>query len=390
MATLKTIIVPARQLRNGKHKIRIAVGHKQKTQYIVTRFQVDNLDQFKEGKVVGRSDATMINHKLLNLLNSYYDILDSINPDNFTCSQLKKHLESNLKSKGITISQAAYIHIETIKKESTKELYQRTKRYFIQACGDIPLEMITPATIEDFDNYLQNKRNNSSTSRAMHLRQLRSFINRQVKKGSVTYALNPFYNFQMPESQDRELDITVDELKLIRDSQFTEKPLRMARDLFMLSYYLGGINLIDLLNIDFRKATTIDYVREKSRLTKRGEKRVSLTIPSEAKPIIKTWIGTNGNLNFGYNYQYPYFRNYVTKQIKRLAKKLGINKRVVYYSARKSLVQHGFELGISLEVLEYSIGQSVKKNRPIFNYVRIMRSHADAAMRLILDNLLKE
>lgn len=62
-------------------------------------------------------------------------------------------------------------------------------------------------------------------------------------------------------------------------------------------------------------------------------------------------------------------------------------ERVVYYSARKSLVQHGFELGVSLEVLEYSIGQSMKRNRPIFNYVRIMRTHADAAMRMILDNL---
>ena len=77
----------------------------------------------------------------------------------------------------------------------------------------------------------------------------------------------------------------------------------------------------------------------------------------------------------------------MTAQIRRLAEKLDIDKRVVYYSARKSVVQHGFELGVSLEILEYSIGQSMKKNRPIFNYVRIMRTHADNAMRMILDNL---
>ena len=46
-----------------------------------------------------------------------------------------------------------------------------------------------------------------------------------------------------------------------------------------------------------------------------------------------------------------------------------------------------FELGIPLETLEYCIGQSMKSNRPIFNYVRIMRKHADEAIRKILDNL---
>jgi hypothetical protein len=53
-------------------------------------------------------------------------------------------------------------------------------------------------------------------------------------------------------------------------------------------------------------------------------------------------------------------------------------------------VQHGFELGISLEVLEYCIGQSMKSNRPIFNYLKIMRQHADTAIRTILDELAKE
>lgn len=389
MATIKLVVLPAKQLKSGKHKVRIAVSQSQETSYIVTRFKIDNVNQFKNGQVVGRSDASHMNRKLFNLLNDYYEVLDTIRPDNYTAKQLKTFLQNNVRSGSISISKAADEHISKLKKDNTKKLYERTKDYFISAFGDVPLDMITPLTISNFDEYLEDKGNNS-TSRAMHLRHLRAFINRQIKKGSITYQVSPFYNIQLPESQERELDLTVTELKLIRDAQFKEKPLRCARDLFMLSYYLGGINLIDLLEIDFRNAVTIDYVREKSRLTKRGEKRVSLTIPPEAKHIIKTWIGSNGKLNFGYNYKYEYLRNYITKQISRLARKLGINKRVVYYSARKSLVQHGFELGISLEVLEYSIGQSVKKNRPIFNYVRIMRSHADAAMRIILDNLKKK
>ncbi|RNC66477.1 site-specific integrase [Proteiniphilum sp. X52] len=387
MATLKLAVVPAKVLKNGRHKIRIAVSHKQDTRYIVQRYEIDNLNQFKDGQVVNRPDAGMVNSKLRTKLNDYQETLERIDPNIYTCSQLRDFLVKNTKIKQLTILEAANSHIEKLKKASTKEDYNRTKKYFIESCGNLPLEMITPDVIEEFDNYLRDQRGNNSTTRGIHLRQLKSFITPQIRKGVVKYQITPFYGVEVPETLERELDITVEEFKLIRDSDFKEKPLRVARDLFCLSYYLGGINLIDLLGIDFNKTDIVDYVREKSRYTKRGDKRISLTIQPEAKEIINRWKTHNGKLDFGYKYEYENFRRYITNNIKRLAKKLGINKRVVYYSARKSLVQHGFDLGISLEVLEYSIGQSVKKNRPIFNYVRIMRSHADAAMRTILDNL---
>ena len=45
------------------------------------------------------------------------------------------------------------------------------------------------------------------------------------------------------------------------------------------------------------------------------------------------------------------------------------------------------QIGITLETLEYCIGQSMKANRPIFNYVRIMKQHADLAIKQILEQL---
>ena len=160
----------------------------------------------------------------------------------------------------------------------------------------------------------------------------------------------------------KERDISVADVKKIRDAEIKEKSQRVARDVFMLSYYLGGINLMDLMQYNFKDAKIMEYVRER-------------------------WMGRNGKLDFGYKYSYPNFRNYVTKEIIRLGERLEVESHVVYYSARKSFVQHGFELGIPLETLEYCIGQSMKSNRPIFNYVRIMRKHADEAIRKILDNL---
>ena len=78
----------------------------------------------------------------------------------------------------------------------------------------------------------------------------------------------------------------------------------------------------------------------------------------------------------------------VDKSLKSLAKKLQLSKTDInFYSARKSFVQIGFDLGIPLEILEYCVGQTVKTNRPIFNYAKIMSKHADEAIRKIIDEL---
>lgn len=389
MTTLKLAVVPAKVLKSGKHKIRIAIGHKQETRYLVTHFVIDSPSQFRDGQVVDAPYASHINMKLRNLLNTYQEALDKINTNSYTCSQIAEYL-SNYREGTCPFTDIANEYIGGMIKEgrkSTAQLYQKTTDYFLDSVGhDSMLEGITPRTIKDFDLYLK-QRNFSPATRGTHMAHLKAIINYAIKYRKVSYEAHPFEFYEKPDCSVRELDISVDEVRLIRDAEVTEKSLCMARDLFMLSYYLGGINLIDLMQINFKGKDTIEYIREKSKNTKKGDKKISFTIPDEAKPIIKKWMGKNGKLNFGYKLSYDNFRKYVTKEIIRLADRIGIEKHVVYYSARKSFVQHGFELGIPLETLEYCIGQSMKANRPIFNYVKIMRKHADEAIRKILDNL---
>lgn len=390
MTTLKIAVVPAKMLKSRKHKIRIAIGHNKETRYLVTRFTIDNLSYLKDGQVIGTPNALNVNTKLRNILNSYQEALDRINTQSYTCKQLIEYL-STIKQGTTSFSAASNEFITNMENEgrkSTAELYRRTCNYFNEFIEyDIMLDAITPRTIKDFDIYMHKVKGLNPVTRGTHMAHLKAIINQAVRDKKIAYETHPFEYYEKPEGSVRELDITIEEVKMIRDSTPKEKSLRVARDLFMLSYYLGGINLIDLMQFNFKNKDTIEYIREKSKNTKKGDKKVSLTIPDEAKPIIKEWIGKNGKLNFGYKYTYDNFRKYVTREIGRLAEKIGIESHVVYYSARKSFVQHGFELGITLETLEYCIGQSMKKNRPIFNYVKIMRKHADIAIRKIIDNL---
>ncbi|MDR3118708.1 MAG: site-specific integrase [Mediterranea sp.] len=392
MTTLKLAIIPSKITKDGKHKIRIAVGHKKETRYLVTDIKVNSKNQLRDGVITGHPSASVLNVRLRELLNRYQEAIDKIYVKDYTPAQIIEYLKEYKGSRigGRTFSAAAQEFIQdkiNAGRASTAGLYQITLKHFLNFNkGDTLLELISPRTIKNFEVYLAKNGLNDTTI-GMNLIRVKAVINEAIRNREVKYEIHPFEFWKRPESAVKDLDITVEEVRLIRDSKPKEKSLRMARDLFMLSYYLGGINLIDLIEIDFKKATFIEYVRTKTKNTKTGNKKICLTIPDEARPIIKKWIGRNGKLDFGYKYSYPNFRNYVTKELQRLAAILGIEKHVVYYSARKSLTQHGFELGVSLEVLEYTIGQSVKKNRPIFNYVKIMKEHADKAMKKIIDHL---
>jgi len=42
--------------------------------------------------------------------------------------------------------------------------------------------------------------------------------------------------------------------------------------------------------------------------------------------------------------------------MKKVARLAGVSSNVSFYSARKSFVQHGYDLGIQIETIEYCIG----------------------------------
>ena len=395
MATIKLAVLKHTQSKDGSYKIRIAIGHRSETHYIVTKYKVNSPSEFVAGVVTRVPNAHEINVKLRNLLNDYDERLERIpSPEDYTCKELRDLLKSMRPHSSIaTFSQVS----EQYQKELIEDgrgsyagMLQNSLRLFRDfSGGDMFLSEISTVTISEFERWLKRK-GLSQTYTSMTLSMTRTIINRAIRAQLVTYQLHPFAYWKRPADEEREIDISVEELAAIRDAQPKLKKQRIARDLFMLSYYLGGINLIDLLNIDFRGITVLEYVRHKSRNTKTSDKRISFTIQSEAKELIKKWMNRNtGKLDFGYKFSYKNFLQFVTRSIKSLAKDLDIQnyKKVCYYTARKSFVQHGFDLGISLEVLEYCIGQSVKNNRPIFNYLKIMRKHADVAIRQILDNL---
>lgn len=392
MATLKLTIFKAKVLKNGKHKIRIALCHKGETCYILTRYLIDSENQFKNGLIQKRPDASMMNMHLRSLLNAYQEKLNEVqNQSMYTCRQLKDIISRNVRtSESSTFKSVSTEYIKELimdGRDKYASIIRLSEKYFCEFLrGDIALMDITPELIAGFSKFLKRNKCLSVATEGTVMRHIKVIINQGVKRRMVNYSVHPFIDYIIPASPVREIDISLEAFNRIRLATPKEKKYHVAHDLFCLSFYLGGINLIDLLQIDFRDTEVLEYVRTKTKNTAIGTRTISFTIPEEAKGIIKEWMNKNtGRLDFGYKFSYPNFSRYLTRSLASLAKKLGITEKVVYYSARKSFAQYASEIGIPDGIIDYCLGHSDKSKGVIRYYTKVRQKQADMAISRVID-----
>lgn len=386
MATLRFTVLPARKTSKGTFFIYLTITHKRDVRYISTGYAIDDLYQFDKGNVVCRKDAKLMNQRLAYVLSEYREKLNEIGDlDRYTCSQIKEILEGKHKRESVILikdyMESRIAELRNEGRENYADMNAYTLDKILSILGNIPLSSITPSTI---DKFIKGMYNLGNATKQMRLAHLKARINEAIKDGIVKYDIHPFSYVKMPKSSAKLLDLTIEEFRRILNFHTRYKKLSLARDLFLLSFYLGGMNLVDIVETEFDDET-VHYIRKKTAAKKEGEKTVTFTIPEEAQCIIRKYIGRNGKLNFGYKLSYRNFQRYVNHCLKDLGKELDIKSNISFYSARKTFSQFAFDLGIRTEIVEYCLGQSMKENRPIYNYVRVMQRQADAVIKMVID-----
>lgn len=389
MATLKLCILPYRRKANGRLGIYISVTHHREVRYISTDFEIDDDFQFEDGKVCYRKDAEKMNRRLQYVLQEYAEKLEQINLATVRdCAHLKKILTSEEEqTHQITINELFERRIAQLREEGRNkyaDMNEYSRSVIVSILSDTPIVYITRNDIKVLEKQLY-KRGYSNCNVQMRMAHFKAAINAAVDSDVLRLADHPFRGYKMPKSEVRMMDVTLKEFESIYNVQCPSSRVMLARDMWLLSFYLGGINLADLVKADL-SGPVLSYQRSKTKEKKSGNKDTVLSIQPEARKIIKKYIGADGCIVIPYNGSYQNKCSYLNKCLKLLAAEAFISQtNFSFYSARKTFAQFAFEIGIRTEVIEYCIGQSVKANRPVYNYVRVMQRYADEAMRNVID-----
>ena len=393
-------------MKDGKFKIRIAIAHNKETRYFVTDCCVSSEKNFKNGQVTGKeAGAKEINIRVQRYLQKIHDAYDKIDgAEFFSCSELVDLIKEKMRGeKPKTILEAFDLQMDRKglqgRKPNTLRNYRIVRgvieRYFgttktIQSITERDLlkfkiwmdEVEHQHHTEDPNKYRCKKFGLSSTNQRQILSKLKSAYVYAIGQRLFTPDTDIWRDFEMPTVEHRRCSLSIEELRRLRDVTFDDQYLSDVRDLLMLSFYLCGMNLVDLVAQDLSQPI-ISYRRIKTAHSRPQDQITEFTIQPEARKLIdKFW--NNGKFVFRDGVSMDAILNALQRKLPLIKTECGIEGRFIFYSARKTFSQLCLELGVPDAVNAYCIGDTPAKST-LNAYRTANRQLADRYIRKVFD-----
>jgi site-specific recombinase XerD len=243
--------------------------------------------------------------------------------------------------------------------------------------GTVPkrleFDRINQRFLEDYEQYLTKEKGQSISTVGAYTRHLKAVFNDAIAC-SATNAY-PFgkRSYETPAAQKTKKALSVDELRSLTRSEPKSAEQRQARDFWLLSFYLYGINLQDLLKVRNRdiKASHLVFYRAKTiKTSKKNLQPIKIPLTDKARHLIDQYRTADQNLDA---YVFPVLdandsgqeqkrkvRNYVrfiNQHIKKLAREIGVSPAISYQWARHTFATLSItQGGASLEFVSEALG----------------------------------
>ena len=283
---------------------------------------------------------------------------------------------------------------ETKDNRSTRILYELTHKKVMEFDALATFGTIDEQWLDDLSRYYKNQ-GMSVNGIAQQLRNIRAVFN-YCRKRRYTQDY-PFLTYRIKEERVAPNSLTVDQLRTLRDYP-CEAWQEIYRDLFMLSFYLGGVNAGDLLLC--KDLTNGRFVAKRQ---KTGE-LIDVPVCDEAMRIIEKYKGKDYLLCVMDNYKdYHDFTSRWDRALKKIGTteivpdKVGRRRKVVYhplfpsittYTARYTFASIAAnDCEIPTETIGKCLAHAWSKNTVTARYISDDRRKVDQAFALVLDRV---
>ena len=155
------------------------------------------------------------------------------------------------------------------------------------------------------------------------------------KNGNDIIQSNPFDKFSVPRDIPQTKDRVISEENLVRVFNFKgTRRVGMARDCYVLSFFLMGMNSVDIYECVSYNKGVLAYDRAKTRDRRNDNAHIEIVVPDIIKPLFRKYKGTTRVFDFYQKYSNAAnFNKHINKGLHFIADELGI-PRFDFYSAR--------------------------------------------------------
>jgi integrase len=306
------------------------------------------------------------------------------------------------RSVGITIEDGFKAEIERL--ESLGKINSATKhKYALQVLNDykpttMALEAIDLDYLKGLELYLR-QRGNKDNSIATRFAIFKAIYNKAVKEGKVAVKQNPFSIYQVGSlwAKTRKRAIDKDDVQRLIDLEIadghTTEYRRLAKDLFLFSYFTAGMNFGDIARLHYKDIVKgrVNYSRHKT------QKLLSFQLVPMALQILEKY----GMAGHGEDYIFPILNRHehttpqqifnrlhkvlrkVNRELKVLGEMIGLEMPLTTYVARHTYATVLKRSGVSVALISESLGHSDLSTTQIY-LDSFENSQIDAAMQHLL------
>lgn len=400
MASVKYYFDKRAKSKDGKYPLKLSISNRQ--EYTLINLEVRLLpSQWDNTKsvVVNHPNKLFINNylsrqkinvemELLNLKAS--GELSSMDGKKLK-TEIQKRLNPDEKEKKLLFVDHYMKFLNGKTNDRTKEgyLYTLSKIKEFTDVQELTFEDITYSWLKDFDIFLCET--SAINTISIHMRNIRAAFNDALAEELIT--CYPFRKYKIKEEKTRKRSLSIEDLVKLRDYP-VEEHQEQYRDIFMLIFYLIGINTIDLLNL-----TECDIVngRVEYRRKKTG-KLYSVRIEPEAAALIDKYKGDKyllKALDYYSNYKdYAHRLNENLQQIGEMKREGRGGKKVrkpifpelTTYWARHTWATIAHKAGVPKDNISMALGHEFGcKTTDI--YIDFDMEKVDEANRMVIDYL---
>ena len=366
MLTFRAEVLKSKQKSDGTYNVKIRMTYNREVKRLATNIFVRQEDltksfKLKNPKFIQEADA---------IVRHYQEISAKLQLDinNYTLGDIMAHLKGEQrKSQEIDFIQFSreWIASATIK---GVENYTSAINAFVKFLGTdkLNIHLLTISVLRGFMDYLikkreekvrllqkQGKRIPSNRIVSLYLGSIRHLFNEATRayndydRNIILIPHSPFENFKIPKQEaTRKRAISAKEiLKIYQiphllDIKGREKKGRfnLAKDCFILSFGLMGMNSADLYSCIDLNNDVITYYRAKTTDRRNDKAKMKVKVLSIIKPLLEKYRDRTGKrvFNFYLHYTTPdNFNKAINYGLKQIGEILRIDD-LEYYAARHS------------------------------------------------------
>ena len=319
MATISAKVFEHHKKSDGTYNVKICVQHKRLRKYLDTNHFVVKKQLTRDFRIKDPFIADKVEQQLRDYRKEISELGDKL--DFFTAETLRDYLRD--KDEDIDFVKFCDKHIEGLRKDDrarTADNHRVVRNSLVDFFGrtSFSINEIHTNMLLSFERYLKSERKLTRinqfgnpvtiTSKGVseagihnYMRDLRTLFNAARNQynnedlGLIRIKHYPFKKYKVGSAPPtRKRNNSLEEVLAIRDC--VTKPgsrAELAKDLYMLSFYLCGMNAVDLyqLNLTDIRNGRVDYNRSKTKGKRQDRAFISIKVVEEAKPLLEKYIG---------------------------------------------------------------------------------------------------